>query len=46
MINLLVAVALLMEVLDTINMVLIPDNLRNHIFLIMDHQANHLTHHI
>ena len=46
MINLLVAVALLIEVLDTINMVLILNNLRNHIFLIMDHQANHLTQHI
>ncbi|KAL6323225.1 hypothetical protein AAG906_029232 [Vitis piasezkii] len=46
MINLLVAVALLIEVLDTINMVLIPNNLRNHIFLIMDHQANHLSQHI
>ncbi|RVW32051.1 hypothetical protein CK203_097411 [Vitis vinifera] len=46
MINLLVAVALLIEVLDTINMVLIPNSLRNHIFLIMDHQANHLTQHI
>ena len=43
MINLLVAVALLIEVLDTINMVLISNNLRNHIFLIMDHQANHLS---
>ncbi|RVW14995.1 hypothetical protein CK203_090444 [Vitis vinifera] len=46
MINLLVAVALLIEVLDTINMVLIPNSLRNHIFLIMDHQANHLNQHI
>ncbi|KAL6325864.1 hypothetical protein AAG906_031106 [Vitis piasezkii] len=46
MINLLVAVALVIEVLDTINMVLIPNSLRNHIFLIMDHQANHLSQHI
>ena len=46
MINLLVAVALLIEVLDTINMVLIPNNLQNHIFLIMDHQANHLSQYI
>ncbi|KAL6316611.1 hypothetical protein AAG906_018866 [Vitis piasezkii] len=43
MINLLVAVALLIEVLDTINMVLVPNSLRNHIFLIIDHQANHLS---
>ncbi|KAL6329674.1 hypothetical protein AAG906_026411 [Vitis piasezkii] len=46
MINLLVAIALLIEVLDTIKLVLIPNSLRNHIFLIMDHQANHLTQHI
>ena len=46
MINLLVVVALPIEVLDTINMVLIPNNLRNHIFLIMDHQANYLSQHI
>ena len=46
MINLLVAVALLIEVLDTINMVLILNSLQNHIFLIMDHQANHLNQHI
>ena len=46
MINLLVAVALLIKVLDTINMVLIPNNLQNHIFLIMDHQANHPSQHI
>ena len=46
MINLLVAIALLIEVLDTINMVLIPNSLRNHIFLIMDHQANYLSQHI
>ncbi|KAL6327222.1 hypothetical protein AAG906_015261 [Vitis piasezkii] len=26
--------------------VLIPNDLQNHIFLIMDYQANHLTHHI
>ena len=46
MINLLIAVALLVEVLDTINIVLIPNNLQNHIFLIMDHQVNHLNQHI
>ena len=46
MINLLVAVALLIKVLDIINMVLIPNNLRNHIFLIMDHQPNHLSQYI
>ncbi|RVW69442.1 hypothetical protein CK203_062790 [Vitis vinifera] len=44
--NLLVVVTLLIEVLDTINMVLIPNSLRNHNFLIMGHQANHLNQHI
>ena len=43
MINLLVATLLLIKVLDTIKMVLIPNNLQSHIFLIIDHQANHLT---
>ncbi|RVW45380.1 hypothetical protein CK203_107385 [Vitis vinifera] len=43
MINLLVAVALLIEVLDTINMVLVSNSLRNHSFLIIDHQSNHLS---
>ena len=46
MINLLVAIALPIEVLDAINMVLILNNLQNHIFLIMDHQANHFYQHI
>ena len=46
MTNLLIAVALLIEVLDTINMVLSPSNLQGHIFLIMDHQPNHLNQHI
>ena len=39
MTNLLIAVALLIEVLDTIRMVLSPSSLQGHIFLIMDHQA-------
>ena len=46
MINLLIAVALLIEVLDTISMVLSPSNLQGHIFLIMDHQVKHLSQHI
>ena len=46
MTNLLIAIALLIEVLDTINMVLSPKNLQGHFFLIMDHQANHLSQHI
>ena len=41
MTNLLIAVALFIEVLDTINMVLSPNSLQGPIFLIMDHQANH-----
>ena len=46
MTNLLIAVALLIEVLDTINMVLSPSSLQGHIFLIMDHQPNHISQHI
>ena len=46
MTNLLIAVALLIEVLDTISMVLSLNNLQGPIFLIMDHQANHLSQHI
>ena len=46
MTNLLIAVALLIEVLDTISMVLSLSSLQGHIFLIMDHQANHLSQHI
>ena len=46
MTNLLIAVALLIKVLDIISMVLSPNNLQGHIFLIMDHQANHLSQHI
>ena len=46
MINLLVAVTLPIEVLDTINVVLILNNLRSHIFLIMDHQGYHLNQYI
>ena len=45
MTNLLIAVALLIEVLDTISMVLSPSSLQGHIFLIMDHQPNHLSQH-
>ena len=44
--NLLITVALLIEVLDTISMVLSPSSLQCHIFLIMDHQPNHLSQHI
>ena len=43
MINILIAVALLIKVLDTISMVLSPSSIQGHIFLIMDHQANHLN---
>ena len=46
MTNLMIAVALLIEVLDTISMVLSPSSLQGHIFLIMDHQPNHLSQHI
>ena len=46
MTNLLIAIALLREVLDTISMVLSPNSLQGHIFLIMDHQPNHLNQHI
>ena len=46
MTNLLIAVALLIEVLDTISMVLSLSSLQDHIFLIMDHQPNHLNQHI
>ena len=40
------AVPLFIEVLDTISLVLSPSSLQGHIFLIMDHQANHLSQHI
>ena len=46
MTNLLIAVALLIEVLDTISMVLSPNSPRSLIFLILNHQANHLNQHI
>ena len=46
MVNLLIAVALLIEVLNTNSMVLSPSSFQGHIFLIMDHQANHLSQHI
>ena len=46
MINLLIVVTLLIEVLDIISMVLSSSSLQGHIFLIMDHQANHLSQHI
>ena len=45
MTNLLIVVALFIEVLDTISMVLSPNILQGHIFLIMDHQVNHLSQH-
>ena len=40
MVNLVIAV---IEVLDTNSMVLSPSSFQGHIFLIMDHQANHLS---
>ena len=46
MTNFLIPVALLIEVLDTISMVLSPSSLQGHIFLIMDQQPNHLSQHI
>ena len=44
--NLLIVVALLKEVLDTISMVLSPSSLQGHIFLILNYQPNHLSQHI
>ena len=46
MTNLLIAVALLIKVLDTINMMLSSSILQRHIFLIMDHKPNNLSQHI
>ena len=46
MTNLLIVVAFLIKALDTISMVLSPSSLQGHIFLIMDHQPNHLSQHI
>ena len=46
MTKILIAVALLIEVLDTISMVLSSSSLQGHIFLIMNHQANHFSQHI
>ena len=46
MTNLLIVVALLIKVLDTISMVLRLSSLQGHIFLIMDHHANHISQHI
>ena len=46
MTNLLIAIALLIKVLDTISMILSPDSLQGHIFLIIYHQVNHLSQHI
>ena len=46
MTDLLITVALIIEVLDTISMVLSPSSLQGDIFLIMDHQPNHLSQHI
>ena len=43
MINLLIATTLHIEVLDTISMMLSLNSLQGHIFLIMDHQTNHLS---
>ena len=45
-INLLIVAALHIKVLDTINMKSSPNNLQGNIFLIMDHQANHVSQHI
>ena len=45
-INLLITTTLHIEVLDTINMMLSPNSLQGHIFLIIDHQVNHLSQHI
>ena len=46
MTNLLIAIALLIKFLDTISKVLSPNSLQGHIFLITDHQVNHLSQHI
>ena len=46
MTNLLIAATLHIKVLDTISMMLRPNSLQGHIFLIMDHQINHLSQHI
>ena len=43
MINLLIATALHIEVLDTISIMLSLNSFQGHIFLIMDHQVNHLS---
>ena len=45
-INLLITTTLHIKVLDTINMMLNPNSLQGHIFLIIDHQINHLSQHI
>ena len=41
-----IVVVLHIEVLDIINIILSPNSLQSHIFLIMDHQVNHLSQHI
>ena len=46
MINLLIAATLHIKVLDTISMMLRLNSLQGYIFLIMDHQVNHLIQHI
>ena len=46
MTNLLIAVALFIKVLDTISMVLSLSSFQGHIFIIIDHQPNHLSKHI
>ena len=45
-INLLIATTLSIKFLVTFNMVLSPNSLQCHIFLIMHYQANHLSQHI
>ena len=46
MTNFLIIVTLFIEILDAISIVLSPNNLQGHIFLMMDHQVNHLNQHI
>ena len=46
MLNHLIVVVLHIEVLDTISIILSPNILQSYIFLIMDHQVNHLSQYI
>ena len=46
MTNLLIAVALFFEVLDTISIMLSLNSLQGKIFIIMDHHVNYLSQHI